>query len=190
MEEKNLSLLKRLFGHLRTILRHKNLVRKHCFAVGLYRQGIMHDWSKYSPTEFCTGVKYYNGRFSPNKTEKEIKGYSAAWLHHKGRNKHHLEYWIDNAPFGDKRMCGMRMPYRYVAEMFCDRVAACENYHRGHYTQADAWEYYAHSKDHYMLHPQTRAELEELLVMLRDEGEQATFSYLKERIKIEKGKRM
>ncbi len=181
-----LSFPKRLFGHLRTILRHKRLVRKHCFAVGLYAQGITHDWSKYSFAEFWVGVKYYNGRFSPNRTEKQLYGYSGAWLHHKGRNKHHLEYWIDNAPFGDKKMCGMKMPYRYVAEMFCDRVAACQNYNRGYYTDADAWNYYARSKDCYLLHEQTRAQLEELLLMLKDTGEKATFSYLKQQLKIAK----
>lgn len=181
-----ISFPRRFFGHLSTILRHKRLVRKHCFSVGLYAQGITHDWSKYSPAEFWTGVKYYNGRFSPNRTEKQKFGYSKAWLHHKGRNKHHLEYWIDNAPDGDRKMCGMWMPYRYIAEMFCDRVAACENYNRGHYTQADAWEYYVMSKDSYMMHPQTRVELEELLWMLKEEGEEKTFSYLKEKIKIAK----
>lgn len=79
-------------------------------------------------------------------------------------------------------MCGMEMPYRYVAEMFCDRVAACRNYHRENYTDADAWEYYCHSADHYMLHPKTRAQLEELLRMLKEKGEDATFSYLKEQV--------
>ncbi len=172
----------RLFGHIRTILRHKRYVRRYCFRIGLYGQGIRHDWSKYSPTEFCTGVRYYNGNFSPNRTEKERYGYSKAWLHHKGRNKHHPEYWIDNALEGDHKMCGMEMPYRYVAEMFCDRVAACRNYHRENYTDADAWEYYCHSADHYMLHPKTRAQLEELLRMLKEKGEDATFSYLKEQV--------
>ena len=58
---------------------------KNCFAVGLYRQGLLHDLSKYSWEEFATGVKYYQGNRSPNAAEKEEKGYSAAWLHHKGR---------------------------------------------------------------------------------------------------------
>ncbi len=188
--EQSLSFPKRLFGHLSTILRHKRLVLKHCFAVGLYAQGIRHDWSKYSFAEFWTGVRYYNGRFSPNRTEKQLYGYSAAWLHHKGRNKHHLEYWIDNAPSGDRKMCGMQMPYRYVAEMFCDRVAACENYNRGQYTDADAWNYYLRSRDCYMLHPKTREQLETLLMMLRDKGEKATFAYLKEQVKIAKQSRI
>ena len=82
-------------GHFETITRHKLLVMKYCFACGLYEQGLAHDLSKYSPTEFIPGCIYYQGDHSPNEAEREAKGYTSAWLHHKGRNKHHLEYWID-----------------------------------------------------------------------------------------------
>ena len=82
-------------GHFRTITRHKLTVMDLCFKVGLIRQGLLHDLSKYSPEEFLSGVRYYQGTRSPNAAEKEIVGYSAAWLHHKGRNKHHFEYWMD-----------------------------------------------------------------------------------------------
>ena len=81
--------------HLKTINHHKRLVMELCFKAGLYRQGLMHDLSKYTPVEFLVGARYYQGHRSPNAAEREIKGYSSAWLHHKGRNKHHLEYWID-----------------------------------------------------------------------------------------------
>ena len=81
--------------HLQTINHHKLLVMKHCFKVGLYKQGLLHDLSKYSPTEFLVGCRYYQGTRSPNNAEREATGYSTAWLHHKGRNKHHYEYWID-----------------------------------------------------------------------------------------------
>ena len=81
--------------HFCTINHHKHLVMKGCFAVGLYKQGLLHDLSKYTPTEFLVGCKYYQGTMSPNNAERKDKGYSSAWLHHKGRNKHHMEYWID-----------------------------------------------------------------------------------------------
>ena len=42
-------------GHFETITRHKLLVMKYCFACGLYEQGLAHDLSKYSPTEFIPG---------------------------------------------------------------------------------------------------------------------------------------
>lgn len=169
-----------LFGHLKTILHHKHLVRKNCFRVGLYRQGIMHDWSKYSPTELFVGARYYQGgKRSPNFGEKDAKGYSSAWLHHKGRNKHHFEYWIDYTLDPREGLQGMKMPLRYVIEMFCDRVAASKNYIGDAYTDADPWNYYARFSECYVMHPETRALLEKLLIMLREEGEDVTFNYIR-----------
>lgn len=114
-------------GHFETITRHKLLVMKYCFECGLYEQGLAHDLSKYSPTEFIPGCIYYQGDHSPNEAERDAKGYSSAWLHHKGRNKHHLEYWIDYST-NKSGMTGMKMPLRYVCEMICDRVAASQIY--------------------------------------------------------------
>ena len=114
-------------GHFETITRHKLLVMKYCFACGLYEQGLAHDLSKYSPTEFIPGCIYYQGDHSPNEAEREAKGYTSAWLHHKGRNKHHLEYWIDYSTT-KAGLTGMKIPLRYVCEMVCDRVAASQIY--------------------------------------------------------------
>ena len=155
------------------------LVMKNCFRCGLYWQGLTHDLSKLSPVEFWAGAKYWQGTCSPNNAQRQAEGYSAAWLHHKGRNKHHLEYWIDYAPDGDHAMAGMRMPAEYVAEMVCDRIAASKNYKGDRYTDAAAWEYYDRSRDHYILHPETRRELEACLLILRDEGEDACFRYIR-----------
>ena len=170
------------WGHLKTITGHKRLVRKYCFRVGLYRQGLLHDLSKYTPVEFLVGAKYFCGYRSPNELERLEKGYSAAWLHHKGRNKHHLEYWIDYEPSLDYRMGGMEMPVNYVVEMFCDRVAASKIYQKERYTDASPLEYYNRSRDHYIIHPKTAALLEHLLEMLRDQGEDATFSYIRREV--------
>ena len=79
----------RFWGHLRTISKHRRAVRKLCFKCGLYWQGLTHDLSKYSPTEFWRGVKYYTGKASPHVGERAEYGYSEAWLHHHNRNKHH-----------------------------------------------------------------------------------------------------
>ncbi len=121
--------------HFCTITHHKNLVLVGCFKIGLYRQGLLHDLSKYSPTEFLVGCKYYQGTMSPNNAERKEKGYSLAWWHHKGRNKHHLEYWIDydisKEPGKEHSgMAGMKMPVCYVAEMFVDRISASKNYQK------------------------------------------------------------
>ncbi len=171
------------WGHLETILHHKKLVRHHCFRAGLYKQGIMHDWSKYSPVEFWAGVKYYqNGKRSPNFAEKEAKGYSSAWLHHKGRNRHHYEYWIDYTTDPSLGLQGMQMPVRYVLEMFCDRVAASKNYNRDSYDDAFPLRYYEKNKEHYILHKDTKELLEKLLHMLAEKGEDATFAYIRKEI--------
>ena len=108
-----------IWKHFCTITNHKILVMKACFKVGLIRQGLLHDLSKYTPTEFLVGCKYYQGTISPNNAERLDKGYSSAWLHHKGRNKHHIEYWTDfdlpeNPP----------MPYKSAVECVCDKLAA------------------------------------------------------------------
>ncbi len=165
--------------HFKTINHHKFLVMKGCFRVGLYKQGLLHDLSKYSPTEFLVGCKYYQGTASPNNREREAKGYSSAWLHHKGRNKHHLEYWIDYGVGTDKTMVGMKMPLKYVVEMFIDRVSASKNYQKEKYTDESPWQYYEKGRGNYMIHPDTQKLLEKLLRMLAEEGEDKTFSYIK-----------
>lgn len=160
-----------------------------CFKVGLYRQGLLHDLSKYSPTEFLVGARYYQGTRSPNNAEREAKGYSSAWLHHKGRNKHHLEYWIDYSLKEGEKMAGMKMPVKYVVEMFCDRVAASKNYKGEAYTDADAYEYYLHSKEHYIIHPETAKLLEEMLLYLKENGEDAAIRYVRTEILHKKPKK-
>ena len=156
---------------------------KNCFRVGLYKQGLLHDLSKYSFSEFIPGVKYYqDGNRSPNNAQREAEGCSTAWLHHKGRNRHHYEYWIDYSLDKGKQMAGLKMPIKYVIEMFCDRVAASKNYNGDKYTDADAYNYYSRSKDHYMIHLETAVLLEKLLIMLRDKGEDETFAYIRKEI--------
>ncbi len=168
--------------HLKTINRHRRLVRKLCFKVGLYKQGLTHDLSKYSPTEFRVGAKYFQGTRSPNDAEREDKGYSSAWLHHKGRNRHHLEYWIDYGLGEGHTMVGMKMPTKYVVEMFCDRVAASKVYRGKDYTDADAYNYYDKSRSHYIIHSETAKLLEKMLVYLKDHGEEETLKYIKNEI--------
>ncbi len=167
------------FGHFKTITRHKLMVMKYCFKVGLYRQGLMHDMSKYMPSEFLVGVKYYIGTESPNNEERKHTGVSMAWLHHKGRNKHHFEYWIDYSANREEGTVGMKMPVKYVAEMFCDRLAASKNYKGKDYNDAYPLEYYQRSKHRIIIHPETAALLEKMLVMLKEQGEDAVFSYIK-----------
>ena len=155
---------------------------KYCFKVGLYKQGLLHDLSKYSPSEFILGVKYYQGTRSPNAAEREKKGYSAAWLHHKGRNKHHYEYWLDYSPNAEVGLQGNRMPVRYVVEMFIDRMAACKTYYGDDYRNDSPLNYFLKNQGHYTMHEDTMELLEKLLTMLANEGEESTLRYIKKEL--------
>lgn len=164
--------------HFVTITKHRHQVIRHCAKAGILWQGLFHDLSKYTPTEFLVGAKYYQGTRSPNEGEREAYGFSYAWMHHKGRNRHHFEYWTDYHP--EKRVLSpVKMPERFVVEMFCDRVAACKIYRGKDYKEDDALGYFARGKARRSIHPQTSELIEKLLVMLAEEGEEATFSYLR-----------
>lgn len=170
------------WGHLRTINKHRRLVRKGCFKVGLYRQGIMHDMSKYSPAEFIPGVLYFQGDRSPNNAQREHEGYSSSWLHHKGRNKHHYEYWIDySSKRSSEAVCGMLpapMPIKYIVEMLMDRIAASKVYNKDNYSDRSPLEYYNNGMEPAPLHLKTKSLLELLLNMLALKGEQYTFDFV------------
>ena len=171
----------KLWQHFMTVNKHRYLVRKGCFKVGLYWQGLTHDLSKYSPTEFLVGAKYYQGTRSPNAAEREDKGYSEAWIHHKGRNRHHYEYWTDMSPV-TRCYESVPMPRKYLVEMVMDRRAACMTYQGKNYTDGSALTYFDGSREKSLMHPQTRQELSYILTMLRDQGEAVTFDYLKNHV--------
>ena len=175
----------KFFSHLNTVCRHRHCVIKHCFKAGILWRGLLHDLSKFSPSEFLLGVHYYLGTRSPNEAEREEKGYSTAWMHHKGRNKHHFEYWTDYRP-ETKRIEPVKMPLIYVVEMFCDRVAASKIYQGKNYTDSHPIEYFLRGKPNRVIHPETSVFLEKLLVMLSVKGEKETFLYLKNYIKDKK----
>lgn len=173
--------------HFITITKHRHCVIANCFRAGIPIQGLLHDLSKYSPTEFREGIMYYQGTRSPNEGAREENGYSLAWMHHKGRNKHHFEYWTDYSKVSHMPE-PVPMPYKYVAEMFCDRVAASKIYQGSKYTDKSALEYYTDRRKMRRIHPQTAAELEILLNMLADKGEDYTFRYIRTKLKENKKK--
>ena len=171
--------------HLHTVTLHKLLVLEGCFKVGLYRQGLMHDMSKFSPTEFLVGVRYYQGDRSPNNAEREDIGYSTSWLHHKGRNRHHFEYWVDynlRGKDGESPLVPVKMPGRYVVEMLMDRIAASKVYKGKDYTDDAPLIYFSGGRARKFMHPETSALLEELLKMLAERGEEYTFAYIRSKL--------
>ena len=168
------------FGHLRTINHHKMLVTKTCFRVGLYRQGILHDLSKYHPVEFIPGGIYYQGTRSPISREQELNGYSKGWLHHKGRNPHHFEYWIDYTPSSQGvKLVGMKMPKKYVAEMVIDRICASKNYQKEKYDDSSALVYYMNGRGAMLVDEETDFLAIYLLTILSEKGEEYLLRYMK-----------
>ena len=166
--------------HLKTITQHKIKVTWLCFRCHLFKQGLLHNLSKYSYIELKTGFKYYQGYRSPIDAEKEEKGYSLGWLHHKGRNKHHWEYWLD---FGKDGIYPCQMPVNYVIEMFCDRVAASMIYQKEKYTDSSALDYYIQGRDKILIHPNTDALIFSLLTYLSKNGLDKTIEYIKKEVK-------
>ena len=163
--------------HLKVICHHRHLVIKHAKKAGIFWQGLGHDLSKFSPAEFFTGAKYFLGNRSPNERERELFGYSAAWLHHKGRNKHHFEYWNDVNP-KTKKYEPVKMPTKYLIEMCCDRVAASKTYKGDAYTDEHPINYFLRGNARLSMHPETAETLEMLLRMLAEKGEAETFKYI------------
>ncbi len=165
--------------HFLTITNHRHKVMFNCLRAGIPLRGLLHDLSKYTPTEFIPGARYFQGNRSPNEGEREEYGYSKAWIHHKGRNRHHFEYWTDYDPV-TKKFSGVKMPKKFLIEMFCDRVAASKIYNKDKYTNSKPLEYFLKGKGHrQIMHPETSEEIEFLLRMLEEKGEKETFKYIR-----------
>ncbi len=177
--------MNKVLGHFKTITKHRHMVIKHCSKAGILFQGLFHDLSKYSLTEFLKGAKYYTGKRSPNEGERADYGFSYAWMHHKGRNKHHFEYWTDYNP-QTKKMSPVKMPPRYLAEMFCDRVAASKIYQGENYTDAHPLLYYERGMAQYAMHIETSIKLKQFLTTLKDCGEDEAFREVRNMLKDKK----
>ena len=129
--------------HLKLITKHKWYVFKNCLIAGMPLRGLAHDMSKYSPTELFESIKYYSGNKSPIDNCKAEKGYSEAWLHHKGRNKHHYEYWYDYTASCEVPI----IPYKYLVEMVCDTLAAGLTYQGKKWTPDYQLNYWFKTRD-------------------------------------------
>ena len=66
--------------------------------------------------------------------------------------------------------------------MYKRQVAASKIYRGSSYRDRDPYDYYMHGRDHCILHPDTRAGLEAMLTVLKDQGEEAAFSYVRREI--------
>lgn len=152
--------------HFVLITHHKWVVFKLCCKIGEPWRGFMHDFSKYSPTEFWESAKYYVGEYSPITEAKKDKGYSEAWLHHKGRNRHHAEYWVDHrAP-----EVTPIIPYPYAAEMVCDKIAAGIIYEGKKWTKEYELEYWKKETEKIEINPKIKEFITAVLAQLAEEG--------------------
>lgn len=152
--------------HFTLITHHRLLVFKLCCKIGVPWRGFVHDISKYSPTEFFEGVKYYVGTHSPITEARKDKGYSDAWLHHKGRNKHHPEYWVDET----SKVRFVTMPYKYAAEMICDKFAAGMVYQGKKFTKEYELQYWEKEKQTIRMNDDMKDFVEEIMKKVADVG--------------------
>ena len=165
--------MKNFIGHLKTVLKHKRCVAHYCFMCGLYIQGILHDMSKFSPTEFWESVKYWQGNRSPIDACKEENGYSMAWFHHRGRNKHHWEYWMDDF---EKGCIPKKMPFQYALEMICDYLGAGRAYCGKNFTMQSEWEWWQNKKKVVKMHSDTFKLVEILMNRMNEIGIKETLT--------------
>lgn len=156
--------MNRYFKHFWTISKHKYYVLIECWKRGLYWQGLVHDLSKYSPIEFFTSARYFQGDKTPIDIEKAEKGYSVAWLNHKAKNKHHWEYWVD---FKNGEILLCPIPYEYIIEMACDMIGASKAYLKGKYDNKEPYNYFMTHKDTMLMGDVEKEDLETLLIMNR-----------------------
>jgi len=146
--------------HFIVITKHKYYVMIECFKRGLYWQGIVHDLSKYSLTEFKESAKYFQGNGTPINKIKEELGYSIAWLNHKGKNKHHWEYWTD---FYHGEVRPIKIPVKYIEEMCCDMIGASKAYNKKKYNSKEPLKYFLDRKDNFLMEETSKVYLESLL---------------------------
>lgn len=159
-------MLKNILLHLHLINKHRWTVFKLSIKAGIPFRGLIHDLSKYTPTEFWESVKYYNGSHSPIPEARKIQGYSKAWLHHKGRNKHHSEYWYDSQAKEPSPV----IPYKYVVEMICDKLAAGLVYNGKNWTKSTQKEYWERNKDKELANERVKSLLTEVFEQVSING--------------------
>ena len=162
-------MLKNIFLHFHLVNKHRFTVLKLCIKAGIPFRGLVHDLSKYSPTEFFESAKYYNGKNSPIHNCKKENGYSKAWLHHKGRNKHHQEYWYDYAAPTTNPV----IPYKYTVEMLCDSLSAGMTYKGKEFTKEYPLWYWKNVKNMDLFHPKMQAFFEDVFTQISKDGIEA-----------------
>lgn len=169
--------MSKLLKHLKTIRTHRKYVRKACWKMGLYWQGLVHDLSKYSYTELKM-CKYWTGKGSPHQACREAIGYSPSWNHHYHKNKHHFQFWWDEDEEG--KIIPAKMPYKYVIESFCDMVGASKAYNPKEWKPGMLWNYWiTKCKGKRIMNSESTALVEKLILQLNSLGEKEFYKWYK-----------
>lgn len=167
----------KLAKHLKTIRIHRKQVRKMCWKMGLFWQGLVHDLSKYSYTELKM-CKYWTGKGSPHQACREAIGYSPSWNHHYHRNKHHFQFWWDEDEVG--KIIPVKMPYKYVIESFCDMVGASKAYGGKTWKEEAVWNYWVNKcKGQRLMNKESEYLVEKLIWNYYQHGEKEFISLYK-----------
>ncbi len=157
-----------LLKHFHTVNKHRFLVFINSIRCGIPYRGLVHDLSKYSPTEFLISARNYSGIRSPIANErKEEFGYSKAFIHHTRKNKHHFEYWVD-VTTGDIILCPM--PYKYALESCCDMISASKVYNGKNFTTDKPLEFFLRAKEKSMMHSATKEFITSVLTRYKETG--------------------
>lgn len=144
------------------VFRHQWYVRIACFRCGLWKRGLLHDWSKWTPAEFFPYARFF-GRTNPRTksgyykpTDTGDPAFERAWLHHAHNNDHHWQHWAIVTEDGFK--C-YPMPYDAIKEMICDWWGAG----RAQKSELTVLEWYNINSKKMRFHTKTRQMLEWLL---------------------------
>ena len=164
----------KIFKHFILIIKHKYIIFKLCCKAGIPWRGLVHDLSKFSPTEFFESAKYYVGNHSPITERKKDVGYSDAWLHHKGRNKHHHEYWVDEQASIKTPV----IPYKYAVEMVCDKMAAGIVYKKKEWYKEYQLEYWHRESKKFetQINAKTKEFITQVFIQVAKEGINKTYT--------------
>lgn len=121
--------MRKYFQYLRYVIRHKWFVLVECFKFGIYWQGLIHDISKFLPSEFLPYMEHFfgskigisrgrdeTGYYKP--TDTGDAAFDFAWLLHQKRNKHHWQWWC--LPEDEGGIKVLEMPLKYRKEMLSD----------------------------------------------------------------------
>lgn len=174
--------MKKHWQYLKYVLRHKYYVALFLldqqFTLGNLYRAIVHDLSKFRPSEWNPYANFFYGQNAGKKPEEianlerisfnlgiprksrdeERAEFNTAWLHHQKRNKHHWQYWMMTFDHGGT-IC-LPMPEKYIQEMIAD-------WHSAGFCITGKHEYkewYRKQQNKIQFHPETRKRVDSLLL--------------------------